>query len=349
MNFEFDQEILDGYLKEAREHIQDLGHNLPLLEKQGDNPDSQLLQGIYRALHTIKGAAGFLALDKVCELSVTMETLVSLVQNGEIMPGSRPVRLLLQGVDRLKQLLDNIQHHEDFDISYIMTRLENFLSRQVPNEIKKNLKQVIPLSFSGGKDAGFTISEYTRKQVQKEGECVYVLKFDLDEIGKTKGKTPLLLIKELLETGEILDGKIETPLQDLSQQVKNTPLFYKVLYLSGFSKKRLEKRLGLDPQRVHLVMEGKQEPQPPAESFKEDELLEIQNETLSVSPGLLHRLENLVSQLAQVRNMELVRLDLLDPQANDIFQRLHLVTTQLQETLSRIRNDNSKHAAAPVD
>jgi two-component system chemotaxis sensor kinase CheA len=262
MDFEFDQEIVEGFLMEAREHLRYLGHNLQLLEKQGDNPDDQLLKRIYRALHIIKGAAGFLTLDKVCELSVTMEDLVFLVQDGELIPGPRLVQLLRQGVDQLKQLMENIPHHEDFDISYIMTRLENFLSRQVPNEIKKNLKQVIPLSFSGGKDAGFTISEYTRKQVQKEGGCVYVLKFDLDELGKTKGKTPLLLIEELLETGEILDGKIETPLQDLSQQVKNIPLFYDVLYLSGFSKKRLEKRLGLDPQRVHLVMEGKLEPPP---------------------------------------------------------------------------------------
>jgi chemotaxis protein histidine kinase CheA len=341
MGFEFDQEIVEEFLMEARGHILELGSNLQLLETQGDNPDSQLLKVIYRGLHTVKGAAGFLTLDKVCELSVAMEDLVFLVQNGELIVGSRLVQLLLQGVDQLKQLLENTQHHEDFDISYMMNRLENFLTRQVPNEIKKNLKQVIPLSFPGGKDAGFTISEYTRKQVQKEGELVYVLKFDLDEIGKTKRKTPLLLIKELLETGEILDGKIETPLQDLSQQVKNTPLFYEVLYLSGLSKKRLEKRLDLDPQRVHLVLEGKQEPQTLVESFKEDEPADIQNESPGVSSGPLDRLEKLVSQLAKVRDMELERLDLLDPKANVIFQRLDIVTSKLQNTVNRMRKEAS--------
>ncbi|UCH95978.1 MAG: Hpt domain-containing protein [Candidatus Aminicenantes bacterium] len=343
MDFEFDQEIVDGFIREAREYLTPLGDDLCLLEQQGDHPDTQLVQKVARPLHTIKVAAGFLDLDKICELSRTMEAMVTLVRNGDLVPGSWLIRLLLEGVDGLHHLLENIEHHTDTDISPLVNRLQDFLSQQLSVEVKQYLEQMVPLTFKGGSDAGFAISEYTRKQVQNRKDFLYVLKFDLDEIRKTRGKSPVLLIKELLEKGEILDGKIDTPLQDLSQQVDNSPLFYEVLYRSPLSKMHLEIQLDLTFNQVMVVLDQQtsqyhldQPGEKSRASAKKEKPMELENETLSVSTAIINHLGSLVHELVQIRNLELQRLDTSDTVAVTITQRLDTVTSQLQKTISQI-------------
>lgn len=65
-----DKEILDGFVIESREHLNVVEDELLNLEKQaGDSYDQESIKRIFRGIHTIKGGAGFMALEKINSLT----------------------------------------------------------------------------------------------------------------------------------------------------------------------------------------------------------------------------------------------------------------------------------------
>ena len=53
-----DQELIDGFLTETTELLEKLDDDLVTLEKSSGDPD--LLNRIFRSIHTVKGASSFL-------------------------------------------------------------------------------------------------------------------------------------------------------------------------------------------------------------------------------------------------------------------------------------------------
>ena len=82
------QEIIDGFVNEAKEYINAVGDDFLNLKKQKDNPDQELIEKVFRAIHSVKGAAGFLGLDNMSVLGYVMETMLSRMRAGTM----RPVR-----------------------------------------------------------------------------------------------------------------------------------------------------------------------------------------------------------------------------------------------------------------
>ena len=91
-----DKEILDAFVVESREHLNVVEDELLQLEKQTkeDTIDEECVNKIFRGVHTIKGGAGFLGLDKINSLSHVMETLLSMVRSHELSPDAKVVDAL---------------------------------------------------------------------------------------------------------------------------------------------------------------------------------------------------------------------------------------------------------------
>ncbi len=58
-----DTELLREFAVESQEHLADIENQLLTLESQGDNMDVALVNTVFRAIHSIKGAAGFMGLE----------------------------------------------------------------------------------------------------------------------------------------------------------------------------------------------------------------------------------------------------------------------------------------------
>ena len=82
MSLEVDQEILEDFLVEAGEILEQLSEQLVDLEQRPD--DSDLLNAIFRGFHTVKGGAGFLQLDPMVDCCHNAENLFDLLRNGDI-------------------------------------------------------------------------------------------------------------------------------------------------------------------------------------------------------------------------------------------------------------------------
>jgi len=122
-----DPEIRGSFVAEAKEALDAVEDDFLNLEKQKDNPDPTLVDKVFRAIHSVKGAAGFLGLGNMATLALIMETLLSRMRAGKIRPESKYIDALLAGVYLFAAMLDDINHSNEVDITSVHDRLSSLL------------------------------------------------------------------------------------------------------------------------------------------------------------------------------------------------------------------------------
>ncbi|HAG53308.1 MAG TPA: hypothetical protein DCL21_05940, partial [Alphaproteobacteria bacterium] len=109
------QEILEEFVTEAEEGLEELEQNLISLESLAQNgeTDSETVDVIFRSLHTLKGGAGFLGLIRMQELAHAGENLLDEIRSGTVKVSLDVMNALLTTNDLLKELLDATKNQED--------------------------------------------------------------------------------------------------------------------------------------------------------------------------------------------------------------------------------------------
>ncbi len=123
-----DAELLKEFVVESQEHLADVENQLLTLESQGDSMDVALVNTVFRAVHSIKGAAGFLGLDTLQGLAHREEEVLNKLRSQELRPTSLVINTLLKATDKLKCLLDAIETSNEQDVSDLMHALEQILN-----------------------------------------------------------------------------------------------------------------------------------------------------------------------------------------------------------------------------
>ena len=100
-------EILESFIIETREIFERLGQDLITLEK--GVTDNELLNTIFRAVHTIKGTSSFLGLDQMTSLAHVFEDVLNKLRRGEITVNSSKMDVVFEAYDIMKVLLQRIE------------------------------------------------------------------------------------------------------------------------------------------------------------------------------------------------------------------------------------------------
>ncbi len=106
-----DQSLLSEFLVEAREHIEEMEGLLLKLE-QG-TIDENILNDIFRTVHSIKGGAQYLGLNKTSQLTHQFEDFLELLREGKKEPTQTIIDLFIEGQDRLVKLLNDLENHQE--------------------------------------------------------------------------------------------------------------------------------------------------------------------------------------------------------------------------------------------
>jgi len=101
------EEILQDFLIEAFELIEQLDQDLVQLETRPDDLD--LLNRIFRVAHTIKGASSFLNFDVLTHLTHHMENLLNMARHGDLVIDANVMDVILESIDLMKALLVRIR------------------------------------------------------------------------------------------------------------------------------------------------------------------------------------------------------------------------------------------------
>ncbi len=130
MSQEFmDPEIFADFIIEAKEHLETIEPNLLELEKTPDNLG--LLNEIFRPMHSLKGASGFLGLNKMNGLAHKAENILDELRKGSMGVTSEIMDVILTATDALRQMIDSLERNNtegDVDTAPIIATLDALLA-----------------------------------------------------------------------------------------------------------------------------------------------------------------------------------------------------------------------------
>ncbi len=113
MSFDVDEDILQDFLVEAGEILEQLQEQLVDLE---NNPeDSDLLNAIFRGYHTVKGGAGFLALTELVEICHGAENVFDVMRNGQRTLTPELMDIILQATDVVVEMFERVKAREPLE------------------------------------------------------------------------------------------------------------------------------------------------------------------------------------------------------------------------------------------
>ncbi|MCK5385561.1 MAG: Hpt domain-containing protein, partial [Gammaproteobacteria bacterium] len=180
-----DDELLQDFLIEAGEILEQLNEQLVELENSPD--DSELLNAVFRGFHTIKGGAGFLAIDVMVAICHRTEDIFNMLRNDELKIDNHLMDTVLPVLDVLNDQFDALRSGEE------------------PQGAEPSLLTALEGIISGDATTGEAVAEATSSA---ESEDISDDEFEamLDEVANKKEKS---------SSDEITDEEFEALLDDL--------------------------------------------------------------------------------------------------------------------------------------
>ncbi len=131
------QEILQDFLVESFELIEQLDQDLVELENTPE--DLELLNGIFRVAHTVKGASSFLNFDVLTHLTHHMEDVLNKARHGELILVPDIMDVVLESIDLMKALLEIIRDTSSdagIDVADCVIKLDAITKGEVPESVE---------------------------------------------------------------------------------------------------------------------------------------------------------------------------------------------------------------------
>lgn len=125
----FDPELVADFIAEAKEHLETIEPNLLELEKAPDN--LALLNDIFRPMHSLKGASGFLGLNRINHLAHKSENILDELRKGSMQVTSEIMDVILASTDALRQMIENLESTNaegDVETESIMAQIDAIMA-----------------------------------------------------------------------------------------------------------------------------------------------------------------------------------------------------------------------------
>ena len=203
--------LLKDFFEEAFDMLDRLEQNILILDKDRNNTDA--IQEIFRAVHTLKGSAGAVELFDTQKYAHRFEDLLDLIRNDQIKVDDKTIDILLKGIDILKELINGASEEKEYsgNIEEEIKNLENFKNLKLSGAISESIntksdKNSISVSVGGKYDNlkfGNDILDSIREGIENglKTKLIFV-KFNAESPMKTVGGVQVYV--ELKDSGDII-------------------------------------------------------------------------------------------------------------------------------------------------
>jgi len=203
-----DDEFLKEFTDEALELLAGIENDLLAIEEQGDQVDTELINKVFRAAHTIKGGSGFFELEPVTQLAHKSETVLDMLRTRKIMPNAEVTNLLLTAFDTLRDMVNNTGSVDDIASEDILSGLDSLASSYTAPAEKAALSATVRLQTPDGSRI-FELPEQDVLRADREGRNLYWIELDFVRDIERRGVTLIAFFRILLKYGEILESKVD--------------------------------------------------------------------------------------------------------------------------------------------
>jgi len=242
-------ELVVVFIEESVEHLASVEPDLLQMEEHIDKIDTETVNRIFRAVHSIKGGAGFIGLSKIGELAHIMENLLSLVREGTMAVTPQLIDALLTGIDTLRAMLDDVNESHGFDISQEMDRFNTLLGGGSQEPVP-----VINVSpKSGEKPKSFDIKADQLARFIQTGHLLYTVQISLRKDLKDKNRTPLDLVNIISSCGDLIESRLEyDSISGLSDCLEND-IFFVFAIATVMDVQKVSRELDVNEQQVWKI------------------------------------------------------------------------------------------------
>ncbi len=167
-------ELSDEFVAEIRDLLDAAEPDFLAMEQSGDDVDPELINRAFRAIHSIKGSAGFAGFEALKVLSHAVENVLVKIRDGEMLLNSDKMDAMLAGMDKIRTMVDDIHANNDIPHADEMERLNEIILKSDSEESKghapvlpqasdseesKGHAPVLPHETSEGQDIPDTLVE----------------------------------------------------------------------------------------------------------------------------------------------------------------------------------------------
>ncbi len=266
-------ELIKVFVEESIQHLESIEPDLLELERHLDSIDSEIINGIFRAIHSIKGASGFFGLQNIGTLSHIMENLLSLLREGSIKATPEFIDALFSGIDALRVMFDDVASSENLNIQSEIESLTMILngsvklSKTTVTQNNSNEEPIDDKCFVKHAKQNPTITVQERTPTGREPRKFDVSKSELDKFIRDrlflytitvylkkdlteKGKTPLDLINSIVSNGDLIESRLDIDMiQGLSDCLENEIKFV-FAFSTSIEERSLPTLLGIPKERI---------------------------------------------------------------------------------------------------
>ncbi len=266
-----DDETLQMYIEESLEHLSDIESDLLAIEEGGKDIDLDLVNNVFRAAHSIKGGAGFMGLTTIKNLGHSLENVLDLIRNMELVPDSNVISVLLNGFDKLENLMNNIATSNEEDVSEHIAALESVTqktadtTKQAATEEQAGKKQspqqednkeIFNICLDDGRIFP-QVSPYDIEQCRNEGKFIFLVEYELINDLQRKNKNPVDFFVSLEKTGTILNARLDfKAIGTLEHDTLPTKIPFQMLYASILEPDMAGTLFDLEDQYIHVITEN---------------------------------------------------------------------------------------------
>jgi two-component system chemotaxis sensor kinase CheA len=256
--FEGDAELLNDFVVESTEGLAEIEADLMSIEDRGADIDADRVNKVFRAIHSIKGAAGFLGLERLAELAHSLENILSLVRSRQLVPTTAVVDPLLKGSDTLRRMLGDIVNSNAYDVSdhvATLTAVAEGTSHAPGGEPVDAAAEQTPADESSGAcgsngegAADLTLEPNDLAAAADRGQAVFVIEWHPAE--DVVCRDPAGLMQTLRDTGVVLATDLP---EDADEEGMRSLRSFRVAHATILNQAQLSAFFQVPVERVRAV------------------------------------------------------------------------------------------------
>ena len=215
---DFGEEASEIFRLEAEEHLQTIIMHVAALEKSPTN--REIIQGIRRATHTLKGAAGMMGFRAIADLTHIFEDLLDSIMEGTTTISSAVLSLILDTSETLDLLITGRStdpRDEEASVQLLRVRYEELLGQSALRDAGVEDVDVDEMNEEGLMDDGSTVAGVVAGSQSMETNVQRAARGDLSVRVRLQKLDELVnLFGELLVNRSILEERVHRLIQLVS-------------------------------------------------------------------------------------------------------------------------------------
>lgn len=358
---------LGVFLDEVDEQLQILDTEILMLEKKPS--DSQTIQNIFRAAHTLKGSSASMGFEQMKEFTHHLENVFDQIRNQLLSVTPELVNVIFESIDYIKRLKEAIVngHLEKMDIAPHVGRLNAFLANDkqlsqkiegpgkpktadpLQLELDSYQKSIIKSAIEIGHSA-LEVSIKLLKDALMKNVRALLIHNNLKEAGEIIGSYPSI---EIMEKDESFEGDMSFILLTMQTKQETIEIINQIsdiqsVHINEITEENLDsaKQFQKDEE---IIKSDKAEPE---QAEGQNQVKTKINPTVRVDVDKLEHLMNLVGELVidQTRLVDVrSRLDKKENGQEEDMEILDEVTNHLSRVITELQEGMMKTRMLPIE